>query len=336
MKFYLFYKNKIQIIRLLSVSFFTALSFFILAEFILFLNSLNNQNFYPRPPGVDAYLPISSLMNLKYYIISGEVHTAHPYGLFFLVSAIFVSFVFSKSFCSWVCPFGFLSEILLNIRKIVLKKDFRIHKIADYILRVLKYIILGFFVYVIFFKMDFNSIKSFLDSDYNKISDIKMYYFFRNISSFGLKVIISLIILSFFFNFFWCRYLCPYGALMALSGFFSPFKIKRDKNLCVSCAKCTNACPHNIEVHRIKTVLSDDCTMCLMCVSNRTNDALSVKNIFTGKKLNIIYIPVFIFFVFLLSKIISMYLGLWQNNITEAEYIRIIENIEYLHHPRGF
>ncbi len=334
MPFYRFYFNKIQILRIISLLVFSVLSIWVGIEFHLFLKSINLEHGYPRPAGVDAWLPISSLMNIRYLFITGEVHKAHPYGVFFLFAAIFVSFIFSKSFCSWVCPFGFLSEILINVRKIIFKRDFNIPAYLDYFLRTIKYILLAFFVYVIFFKMDFISLKDFLDSDYNKVADIKMYYFFANISSFALKTIIVLFILSFFFNFFWCRYLCPYGALMAIAGFLSPFKIKRDNIKCISCGKCAEACPHKIKTDRVKTVLSDDCSFCLLCVTNTAKtDALNVSLIFSKFKLNLLIIPLTILLIFLTSKILAIKLNLFDNNISKKEYQILMLKINELSHP---
>jgi len=60
-----------------------------------------------RPPGVEGFLPISSLMSLYHFFLSGDVHSAHPAGLFILLVVLIVSSVFGKSFCSWICPIGF-------------------------------------------------------------------------------------------------------------------------------------------------------------------------------------------------------------------------------------
>ncbi len=334
MAFYKYYLNRIQILRVISLLIFAFLSFLTCIKFGHFVNTITSENQYPRPAGVDAWLPISSLMNIRYFFYTKEVHPYHPAGFFFLITAIFVSFLFSKAFCAWVCPFGFLSEILVNLRKLILKKELKIPGILDHFLRSLKYFILSFFIYVIF-KMDFHSLKNFLDSDYNKVADIKMYYFFAEISAFSLEVIIALLVLSFLFNFFWCRYLCPYGALMALFGLLSPFKIKRDIKRCTSCSKCASACPQYIKTDKVKTVVSDACNFCLMCVSNSSSkdNALNVNLIFSRLKLNLIFVPLLIIFLFVFTKFIAIKMGLWENNITNREYKELILKIDGLSHP---
>ncbi|NLI10732.1 MAG: 4Fe-4S binding protein [Elusimicrobia bacterium] len=337
LKYYFeYYKDKIQILRLISLSFFSFLAVSAGIKFHLFIKSLETGQVLERPPGADAFLPISSLMNIRHLFEFKSVHSAHPAGFFILLAALFSSWLFSKSFCSWVCPFGFFSEFLTNIRKILINKDFKIPVFLDYPMRGIKYLILTFFIYVIFFAMDADSIKLFLDSDYNKISDIKMYLFFAQITPFALKIILVLIVLTFFFNFFWCRYLCPYGALTALSGFLSLFKIKRTASGCVNCGSCADACPHNIKTDKINTVFSDDCTFCLLCVSSSKCGVLNVSPIFSNKRISPYLVFFSVIFIFAFFKYFAVFQGLWQNNIKPQEYKVLYEKRNYLDHPRGY
>ena len=87
-----------------------------------------------------------------------------------------------------------------------------------------------------------------------------------NIGSFALWTIIVLMLLSVFVQNFWCRYLCPYGALLGSLSWLSPFKITRTKETCIDCELCTKACPQNIRVHTATRVRSDECMNCLACV----------------------------------------------------------------------
>jgi polyferredoxin len=66
---------------------------------------------------------------------------------------------------------------------------------------------------------------------------------------------------------FWCRYLCPYGALLGLSSVFSPFRIRRNESACIDCAKCAKACPSALPVDKLVTIKSAECTGCLECVA---------------------------------------------------------------------
>jgi polyferredoxin len=178
--------------------------------FTTFLESGGNSTFYERPPGVEGFLPISSMMSLYYFFLSGNIHPAHPAGLVIFVAILLVSFVFGKSFCSWICPIGFISEAIGDfgekIQKKLFKTRIKMPRFLDYPLRSLKYLILAFFAHSIFFSMSELALKYFLDSPYNIISDVKMYYFFAEISQFSIIVIAVLFLLSIVFRNFWCRY----------------------------------------------------------------------------------------------------------------------------------
>ena len=59
---------------------------------------------------------------------------------------------------------------------------------------------------------------------------------------------------------FWCRYLCPYGALLGLVSLLSPVEIRRDAEACIDCAKCARACPAALPVDRLVQIRSAECT----------------------------------------------------------------------------
>lgn len=157
-----------------------------------------------RPPGVEGFLPISAMMSVYYFFLSGEISMVHPAGFFIFLGILAVSFAFGKSFCSWICPVGFISELIGDFGDKLSKKIFgrkiKMPRFVDYPLRAVKYLLLGFFAYMIFFAMTENALKYFLDSPYNKVADIKMYYFFADLSQFSLIVIGSLFLLSIFLS----------------------------------------------------------------------------------------------------------------------------------------
>jgi polyferredoxin len=104
-------------------------------------------------------------------------------------------------------------------------------------------IVSSFFVYIILCQMDVRMIEGFLSSQYNLVVDARMLLFFLHPAVLTLKVIGVLLIVSLLVRNFWCRYLCPYGALLRLGGLASLFQIKRDSSLCIHCNKCESVCP---------------------------------------------------------------------------------------------
>jgi hypothetical protein len=98
-------EKPIQKYRFMVQSAFALLCIWIGVEFYLFSKYLETggaSSFISRPPGVDGFLPISSFMSFYLFITTGEIHYAHPAGLFIFMAILLVSLVFGKAFCSWL------------------------------------------------------------------------------------------------------------------------------------------------------------------------------------------------------------------------------------------
>ena len=218
-----------------------------------------------RPPGVEGWLPIAGLMNLRYWLLSGQVPRVHPAAMFLLITFLSMAFLFRKAFCSWLCPVGTLSEFLWRAGQKLLQRNFPVPRWLDLPLRGLKYLLLGFFVWAIS-TMSVEGIRDFMQSPYGLIADVKMLNFFRHIGETGLIVLGVFAAASVFVANFWCRFLCPYGALLGLTSWMSPAKIRRDPEACIDCAKCAKACPSSLPVDKLVSIKSVECTGCLECV----------------------------------------------------------------------
>lgn len=287
-----------------------------------------------RPEGVEGFLPISALISLKYWVLTGVINNIHPAGLVIFLAIVGISLAVRKAFCSWLCPVGLLSESFAQVGEKIFGRNFHLPKWLDYPLRSLKYLLLLFFVWAIFWGMNELALKTFIYSPYNRVADIKMLKFFQDISPTALWTIFVLAVLSIFIKHFWCRYLCPYGALLGILGFLSPTKITRHIPTCIDCELCTKVCPARIAVHKAKRVQSDECTSCLSCI-----DACPVADtlyLAVNKKKPIsplraawaivLVLPLFMF----LAKLT----GNWRTAITPEEYVlrvREIDSPKYLH-----
>jgi len=291
-----------------------------------------------RPPGIEAFLPISSLISLKYWLIGGVFNRVHPSGLIIFSIALATGLLLKRGFCSWICPFGLLTEYLNWLHALIYRKNIKLPRWLDYPLRSLKYLLLAFFLWAIVLQMNVVALEYFIHSPYNMVADIKMLYFFKNITPFAFWVLIVLVMLSVLIRNFWCRYLCPYGALLGALSFLSILKIRRNQETCTNCQKCTRTCPVDIKVHKTLSVLSDECHACLKCVAAcPETDTLCIS---ASKRKAILKPWVYATAICLLftgGSMAARITGHWQTGISNAEYLFHIRHLglPIYQHNRG-
>ncbi|MFZ7945834.1 MULTISPECIES: 4Fe-4S binding protein [Bacillaceae] len=286
--------------------------------------------FVERPSAVEGFLPISALVALKVWLTSGDFDVIHPAGLVLLSFFVGAGILFRKSFCSWICPVGTANELIAWLGRKLFKRNFDMPHWLVWFLTPIKYVLLLFFIAMVL-QMDIFSAKSFLVDPYNKVSDVKMLLLFLNIGGFTLKFIIVVFILSLFFRNFWCRFLCPYGALIGLGSIFRITKIERNEDTCTNCEMCTKVCPQRLQVHKLEKVNSLNCSACMSCV-----EACPVKDTLNmtvaGKKSNKWFIPVTFFVLFFVVIGIAKITGHWDTVISYQEWKELIPNARYIGH----
>ena len=277
----------------------------------------------PRPPGVEGFLPISALMSLRLWLAGGGIHPVHPAGLAILVAILAMSAVLAKSFCSHLCPVGAVSEWLGRLGARLPGRTWRPPRWLDVPLRSLKYLLLAFFVWATWAAMDVAAVRSFLDSPYNRVADLKMLLFFARPSQTTIAVLGVLVVGSVLVRDLWCRYLCPYGALLGPLGRLAPLKVTRDVETCTDCALCTKACPARLPVHTMTRVASVECTSCLDCaVACPVRDCLAVRP--PRRPARVLLRPaaaVAVAVAVYLAVTVGFRLaGSWRGSVAEAEY----------------
>ncbi len=328
-------KDYSQRLRYTFQGLFLALNVALGVKFYLFVRYFESGGQTPavsRPPGVEGWLPIAGLMNLKSLIVTGRVPAVHPAAMFLLISFLVISLVFRKTFCSWLCPIGTLSESLWKLGRRLLGWNFTLPRWADVSLRGLKYLLLGLFLYAVA-SMSTAALSDFLSSPYGLIADVKMLYFFRFLSNTVLITLLSLALLSLLIKNFWCRYLCPYGALMGLASLLSPARIRRDPDACIDCAKCAKACPAFLPVDRLASVRSAECTGCLECVAVCPAAGALEFSIPGKRRIPAWVLATGIAVVFLGTVGFAKVSGHWDTHLPNDTYQRLISRINDFTHP---
>ncbi len=285
-----------------------------------------------RPPGVEGWLPIASLMNLKVWLYTGGLPSIHPAGVFLLIAFLLISWVLRKSFCSWLCPVGTFSQYLATLGRRLFRKNFILPRWLDIPLRSLKYILMALFLYVIA-AMSVNQILAFLGGPYGVVADVKMLNFFRTMTLAGIAVLAFLVVASLFVQNFWCRYLCPYGGLLGLLALASPLKIKREAALCIDCGKCARACPSALKVDQLVTISTAECTGCLSCVASCPVENTLYMSLAGRRKVPLWAMAGGIAALFLGCVLVAHWTGHWQTNLPEKVYMELVPRANEFQHP---
>ena len=285
----------------------------------------------PRPAGIEGFLPISALMSLRLALAGRGIHPVHPAGVAILLAVLAMSAAVAKSFCSHLCPVGTLSEALGRLGACMLGGNWVVPRWLDLGLRSLKYLLLAFFVWATWHALDLAGVRSFLDSPYNRVADTKMLLFFAHASRLTVAVVGGLVVASILVRDVWCRYLCPYGALLGLIGRLAPLKVTRNEATCIDCRRCTRACPARLPVHAMVRVASVECSSCQDCVAAcPVRDCLAVRP--PGRSGGVRLRP-----VVAVGAALALYLGVtlafratghWRGSVSEAEYAQRLEKID--------
>jgi polyferredoxin len=182
------------------------------------------------------------------------------------------------------------------------------------------------------------------------IADVKMLNFFRNMSIAGAAVIGLLMLLSIFIQNFWCRFLCPYGALMGVVSTLSPVRIRRDARACIDCGKCSKACPAKLPVDQLIQIRSLECTSCMECVAvcpaqyalqfalpprRQAPEVIPAAARWRGRALKPHTIAAVLAIVFIGLVGVARATGHWQTNIPRDVYMQLVPHADEYGHQES-
>ncbi len=298
-------------------------------QFYLFYQWTRDLGAYtPRPPAVEAFLPLGALVALKRFVLTGYFDQAHPAGLTILLAALTLGILARKGFCGWICPVGVVSNLAeqLSTRLQILRP---LPRWLELPLLGLKYLLLAFFGYLILWRMPLAAVKGFMASPYYLSADGRMLLFFLEPTTLALTITLAIILTSFIVRNFWCRFLCPYGALLGLLASMGPFVVKRDEGLCSQCQQCSRSCPAEIQIHNKVAVRSPECLGCLECTAVCPEHCLQVKA--CNKKTPSWLLPLVISALYGSIYLWARLSGHWQGNLSAEALKTIYQN--FLHTP---
>lgn len=294
--------------------------------FYMLLRPLLDKNYIAD---FEAYCPFGGMQSLASFFSSHTLACSMTtvqigLGLALLLAAI----LFSKLFCSYICPIGTFTEWMGNLGRKA-KMHITLSGRIDRVLRILKYVLLyiTFYFTVTASELFCRKFDPFYAAFTGFSSDVVLWY--------ALPALLLTIVGSFFIRQFWCKYLCPISAVtniavyalpaasvtllwvlltrvagldipwpwllgtLCLLGFifesttlkffiFPSLRITRHDNLCTHCRICDKKCPMAIPISTVDRVDHIDCHLCIDCVVKCPE-----KGALTINKRNLRWLPAF-------------------------------------------
>lgn len=181
-------------------------------------------------------------------------------GIGILIHSIF----YGRKFCGYLCPLGTWQEAIFSFRSRKYRSRHRIPYIYEKRFARLKYwlllltslLSLGGVAYI-----------------YIRLCPLFALSLLPRLAIPGLVVFLLISIVAAFTERLWCRWLCPYAALMNIFQYLGAWfgikrrKIHRNLERCVDCGICMIYCPMNLNIAEDEYVQSPECVHCLVCAS---------------------------------------------------------------------
>ncbi len=210
-----------------------------------------------------AVCPFGGVETLYQLVTTGLlVKKVHDASLVLAGIVVVLAILFGPVFCGWVCPLGTVQEWVGKLGKKLFKRRYNhfVPAKLDGGLRYLRYGVLAWVLYVT--ATSGTLIFEAYDPYYALFNFWSTEVAWSALAILGITLLLSLVIER-----PWCKYACPYGALLGVTNFFRVFSIKRSETTCKADGACSIMCPMNIPVDGRKVVRDAQCISCLECTS---------------------------------------------------------------------
>lgn len=231
-----------------------------------------------------------------------------------LTSFLITGILLGKALCGWVCPFGFIQDLIGVAKSKKKELSIRTHETMIY----LKYAILGITLFVsitfsitkligihsnyeralgVFVKAPFTTlspgetlfavlpqmVQDFVKTAFETpildvlsgIANLPPLFWAQ------ISIMVVILVLSAYIPRFWCRYFCPHAAVMAMMNKLSFIGLRRDPVKCTkgACRRCVEVCPMKVRLLDLawEKISDPECIYCMKCVDACPDNAIAIK-----------------------------------------------------------
>lgn len=215
-------------------------------------------------------LTYGSLKSIYTCVIKGDFDLSTCLPQLIIISALFLlTAIAGRFFCGWMCAFGTLMDFLHFISYKVTGKSIIVNYKLDKVLKLLKYIVLAgsiIFIWTLGLNLFGGSNPWDVFGTYTSFDQSPEFSQYIKSNWFGVVILAIIIIGGLFIERFFCRYLCPLGAIFSIFSKFRVLKIKKLENSCGKCSCCSKSCSMGININPKAEVASGECINCFKCI----------------------------------------------------------------------
>jgi len=225
--------------------------------------------------------PVNWFLQLDPLVAIGTILTTHTLyrALLWALATVVLTIIFGRFFCSWVCPFGSLHHFVgfLGNREKILSQRIQLNKYRK--AQCIKYIVLVFFLFMAAFPSigatlqtglldpiplitrSFNLVLlAVADRSVNLISATGRFY---EGAWLVFAIFLTALLLNLVIPRFYCRFICPLGALFGIIGRFAIWRIGKNVEQCSDCKLCEHSCEGGCEPSG--SIRISECVLCFNC-----------------------------------------------------------------------
>jgi len=241
--------------------------FFALVALITVNHTLSMQgtglSFLPSTT-LHAICPFGGVESLYKFATLGTFVQKVRESSFVLMALVFLlAILFGPVFCGWVCPLGTAQEWVGKLGRRIFKSRRYNRFVPAKLDKALRYARYGILAWVLYVTANSGRL---IFQDYDPY--YALFSFWTGEVAPTAFLILGLTLgLSLFVERPWCKYACPYGAVLGLTNLFRVFKIRRVAATCRADGACSVLCPMNIPVDNLNVVRDHQCISCMECTS---------------------------------------------------------------------
>jgi polyferredoxin len=210
-----------------------------------------------------AVCPFGGVETLYTLAASGlVVKKIHASALVLAGLSLLLAIFFGPVFCGWICPLGTVQEWVGKLGRKLFRRRYN-HFVPAKLDDLLRYARYGILVWVLYVTATSGTLIFEAYDPYFALFN----FWSSEVAPTALLILAATLVLSVFVERPWCKYACPYGAVLGLTNLFRVFSIKRAASTCKADGACSIMCPMNIPVDNKSVVRDHQCISCLECTS---------------------------------------------------------------------